>query len=119
MIDKKRTDESGNIKFTRKQADGTKTELFPLGIYEVRELEAPYGYRKDEEIYEVRLTWDENAKKENKVTSPDVPDNNTDWLLYTSYGIRRKLPVADSAFCAFGEKISEKELTNIIKNMLA
>ena len=34
-------------------------------------------------------------------------------------GIRRKLPVADSVFCAFGEKISEKELTNIIKNMLA
>ena len=27
--------------------------------------------------------------------------------------------MADSAFCAFGEKISEKELTNIIKNMLA
>ena len=24
--------------------------------------------------------------------------------------------MADSAFCAFGEKISEKELTNIIKN---
>ena len=30
LIDKKRTDESGNIKFTRKQADGTKTELFRL-----------------------------------------------------------------------------------------
>lgn len=85
LIDKKRTDESGNIKFTRKQADGTKTELFPLGIYEVRELEAPYGYRKDEEIYEVRLTWDENAKKENKVTSPDVPDNNTDESLPVTY----------------------------------
>lgn len=78
LICKEKTDESGNIKFTRKQTDGTTTELFPLGIYEVRELEAPYGYRKDEETYEVRLNWDENAKKENTVTSPDVSDDNTD-----------------------------------------
>ena len=41
-------------------------------------------------------------------------------IAYCIYnGIRRKLPVADSAFCVFGEKISEKELTNIIKNKLA
>lgn len=76
LISKEKTGEAGNIKFTRKQTDGTTTELFPLGIYEVRELEAPYGYRKDEDTYEIRLTWDENAKKENTVTSPDVSDDN-------------------------------------------
>lgn len=40
---------------------------------------------KTKRIYEVRLTWDENAKKENKVTSPDVPDNNTDESLPVTY----------------------------------
>lgn len=75
LISSQKTDEQGKLQFQRKKSDGTMTEYFPMGLYEVRETEAPFGFRKDEKSYEIRLNWDEKAKKENTITLPDVSDS--------------------------------------------
>lgn len=86
LIDKKTTDASGNIVFTRQDADGEETDRFYLGKYYVKELSAPEGYVLDPTEYEVCLTWDNKAeqfddikKVENTAdTEPPVGNNSPD-----------------------------------------
>lgn len=108
LIDKKTTDKAGNITFTRKDAAGKETKNFYLGIYYVREISVPYGYKLDPEEHEVVLTWDSKAKDLNDIRgTEDVDDvedpfgNNTP---YPNQGIYVLEEGSD-----FNEKIKDAE----------
>lgn len=58
LIDQKQTDESGYIRFTRREDDGQITDRFYLGKYYIKEIKAPEGYVRDEKETEVVLDWD-------------------------------------------------------------
>lgn len=77
LIAKKATNKKGIARFTRTLKDGTETDGFPQGKYYIKEVEAPYGYQRDEEIHEVVITWDTKAKDYNEITKPD-PDTSTE-----------------------------------------
>lgn len=76
QIDKKTTDQNGEIRFTR-TVDGKETTKFPQGVYYFKETKAPYGYTLDETEHEVVIDWDTKAEDMNdideEVEEPEVP----------------------------------------------
>lgn len=70
LIDRKITDETGEIIFTRQMMDGTESRKFPVGSYYYIEEKAPDGYERDERSYEVVISGSfvkrEEVNKENK-----------------------------------------------------
>ncbi len=84
LIDRKTTDESGYIRFTRKDAAGQPTDRFYLGRYYVKELEAPAGYVRDPQEKDIVLDWDtktdqfDDLRKTEKTDETEAPlGNNT------------------------------------------
>ena len=82
LIDRKTTDESGYIRFTRKDAAGQATDRFYLGHYYVKELEAPAGYVRDPEEKDIVLDWDtrtdqfDDLRKTEKTDETEEPMGN-------------------------------------------
>lgn len=82
LIDKKTTDSAGQIKFTRTDENGQKTDRFYLGNYYIREISAPEGYVTEEEKYQVCLTWDnktdqfDDVKKVENTSEKEQPVGN-------------------------------------------
>lgn len=82
LIDRKTTDESGYIRFTRKDPDGQLTDRFYLGKYYIKELQAPGGYVRDPQEKEIVLDWDtktdqfDDLRKTEKTLETEPPVGN-------------------------------------------
>lgn len=82
LIDRKTTDGSGNITFTRTGKNGQTTDRFYLGHYYVKEISVPAGYTLDTAEYDVYLNWDnktnqfDDVRKEADVPETEAPVGN-------------------------------------------
>ena len=82
LIDRKTTDDSGDITFTRTDKNGQATDRFYLGHYYVKEISVPAGYTLDTAEYDVYLNWDnktqqfDDIRKEVEVPETEDPIGN-------------------------------------------
>ena len=106
LVDKKTTDENGDIVFTTTDRNGNVTDEFYLGSYYVKEISVPAGFALDKEEYDVYLTWDNKTNQFNDIRSDSVVEEEEDPI-----GNNSPDPNKDKYVLDVGSKVN-----NIIKN---